>query len=129
MEAIHSLDLMLFHCSSLSPIPQIFPSADKNECTNVNSEMINRDMEMQEAEHITEAADTPIVRVSAYDERRLQIQNVRKRLPVGVLLMLNTIDLQTFLFCLTYLGSGKIFLFSFSADLSFNSHNLNIQHS
>ena len=107
MEAMHTSDLMFFRCSSPTPIPRLFASADKDDCTNVSSEMIDRDIGMQEVEQSLTVAPTPTLKVSAHDERRLQIQNVRNWLPVDV-----------------FQGNGNIVLFSFSAELSFRTLNI-----
>ena len=79
MEAMHTSDLMFFRRSTPSPIPRIYASSDKDDSTNVSSEMIDRDIQLQEEKQIhTAVATAPAITVSAYDERRLQIQNVSK---------------------------------------------------
>ena len=79
MEAMHTSDLMFFRRSTPSPIPRIYASSDKDDSTNVSSEMIDRDIQLHEEEQIHPTLTTaPAITVSAYDERRLQIQNVSK---------------------------------------------------
>ena len=78
MEAMHASDLIFFRRTTPSPIPRIYDSSDKDDSTNVSSEMIDSEIASQEVKATTEFPAVPTLKVTAHDERRLQIQNVRK---------------------------------------------------
>ena len=98
MEAMQNSDLVFFRRSTPSPVPRIYFSSERDDSTNVSSEMIDTEIDTQEEGHIhvvtpspplaisaqserglhahNAIAVTPPLPVSAHDERRRQIQNV-----------------------------------------------------
>lgn len=77
MEAMHTSDLIFFRRSTPSPIPRFYATSDKDDATNVSSDMIEHDVFVEEVKEVTEERNTNTLTVTAHDERRLQIQSVR----------------------------------------------------